>query len=204
MNVHNDTLKNEPLFSGIFLFAPRLMFKNHCCLFVHISKTLYQQLFLAIKVTVNRPGRNSCQLVDFLDAHALQAILPHNLYCRKNDLRFGVIQSNHSPRNNYFSCRLFTKGLYTNLFFLARVSDCTFPFHSYLFSLPSMLSFKALAALNTGTLCAGISTISLVCGLRPVLAARRPIKKPPCTDCFQSVQGENYSSARSVGKGAVA
>ena len=139
------------------------MFKNRCRLFVHISKTLYQQLFLAIKVTVNRPGRNSCQLTDILDAHALQAILPHSLYCRKNNSRFGVIQSNHSSAITASPAALFIKGLYTNLFFLARVSDCTFPFRSYFFSLPSMLSFKALPALNTGTLCAGISIISFLC-----------------------------------------
>ena len=100
------------------------MFKNRCRLFVHISKTLYQQLFLAIKVTVNRPGRNSCQLTDILDAHALQAILPHSLYCRKNNSRFGVIQSNHSSAITASPAALFIKGLYTNLFFLARASDC--------------------------------------------------------------------------------
>ena len=114
MNVHYHALKNEPLFSGIFLFAPRLMFKNRCRLFVHISKTLYQQLFLAIKVTVNRPGRNSCQLADILNAYSLQAILPHSLYCRKNDSRFGVIQRNHFPCNNDFSRILTSEELYTN------------------------------------------------------------------------------------------
>ena len=42
-----------------------------------------------------------------------------------------------------------------------------------------MLSFRAFPALNTGTLCAGLSTTSLVCGLRPVLAARCFTSKTP-------------------------
>ena len=100
------------------------MFKNCCRLSVHISKTLYQQLFFTVKVAVNRPGRNSCQFTDILDAHSLQAILPHSLDCRKNDPRFGVIQSNHAPRNNDFSWRLSIKGLYTNLLLLTRASGC--------------------------------------------------------------------------------
>lgn len=71
--------------------------KNGRGLFVHISKALGQQLFLAVKIAVQGAGRDPGQLADILDAHTLQAVLAHGLHRGQENSCSGVVQSHHVP-----------------------------------------------------------------------------------------------------------
>lgn len=73
------------------------MIEDGCGLPVHIVKAFRKQLLLAVEVAVQRAGGDPGQLADVLNAHALQAILPHGLHRGEYDPHFGVIQTIHFP-----------------------------------------------------------------------------------------------------------